>query len=181
MERLTTDHPQDNIETALNLFYVKDGEAWARNGGEEPDYPDVRLFDYARRLIRAHGVEKLMNSDSDDMELGVQISETLFDGPDTTEGLVALLYTTAWAFAELREKLKQYEDEEEAGKLVHLPCKPGTPVYRIHRVFGECSMSSEAFKLSTLGEIGSRVFLTVSDAAKALDALGKKADNGALR
>lgn len=180
MKRLTIDQPENNTETALNLFYVKDGEAWARGGGEAPDYPDVRLTDFARRLIRSHGVEEFMEPDSDDAELGEQIHETLFDGPDTTEGLIALLYTTAWALAELREKLKQYEDEEEAGKLVHLPCKLRTPVYRIHRVFGECSMSSEAFKLSTLDELGSRVFLTVPEAAEALDDLRKQGcDNGA--
>jgi hypothetical protein len=45
MKRLTIDQPENNTETALNLFYVKDGEAWARGGGEAPDYPDVRLTD----------------------------------------------------------------------------------------------------------------------------------------
>lgn len=131
MERLTTDHPHDNTETALNLFYVKDGEAWTRNGGEEPDYPDVRLFDFARRLIREHGVEEFMEPDSDDMELGEQINDALFDGPDTTEGLVALLYTTAWAFAELREKLKQYEDAEGDNRLIWAPCKVGDTIYEV--------------------------------------------------
>lgn len=114
MKRLTTDHPQDNTETALNLFYVHDGEAWARGGGRAPRYSDVRLYDFARRLICAHGVEEFMEPDSDDTELGEQITDALLDGPETTEGLIALLYTTAWAFAELREKLKGYEDAEEA-------------------------------------------------------------------
>ena len=26
MNRITTDHPSGNIETALNLFYIKNGE-----------------------------------------------------------------------------------------------------------------------------------------------------------
>ena len=114
MKRLTTDHPQGNVETALNLFYVHDGEAWARGGGRAPRYSDVRLYDFARRLICAHGVEEFIEPDSDNTELGEQLHDALFDGPDTTEGLIALLYTTAWAFAELREKLKRYEDAEEA-------------------------------------------------------------------
>ena len=176
MERLTTDHPQDNTETALNLFYVKDGEAWARNGGEEPDYPDVRLFDFARRLIREHGVEEFMEPDSDDMELGEQISDALFDGPDTTEGLVALLYTTAWAFAELREKLKQYEDAEAAGKLLWLPCKLGTTVYRYHIIWGNGNVSEEPFTVGAIPDCGTRVFLTKEDATEAMEAQLKSKD-----
>ncbi len=131
MKRLTIDQPENNTETALNLFYVKDGEAWARGGGEAPDYPDVRLTDFARRLIRSHGVEEFMEPDSDDAELGEQIHETLFDGPDTTEGLIALLYTTAWALAELREKLKQYEDAEGENRLIWAPCKVGDTIYEV--------------------------------------------------
>ena len=174
MERLTTDHPQDNIETALNLFYVKDGEAWARNGGAAPEYQDVRLFDYARRIIHDHRMEEMIDPNAEDMDFAEQISGALFDGVETESGLIATLYTAAWAFAELREKLKQYEDAEEAGKLLWLPCKLGTPVYRIHRVFGECSMSSEPFSLSALEDFGTRVFLTVTEAADALDALRKR-------
>ena len=37
MKRLTNDNPQNNTETALNLFFVKDGQAWVRRGGPEPD------------------------------------------------------------------------------------------------------------------------------------------------
>ena len=37
--RLTTDNPQNNVETALNLFYIKDGETYVRGGGPAPDYP----------------------------------------------------------------------------------------------------------------------------------------------
>ena len=31
--RLTTDNPQNNVETALNLFYIKDGETYVRVAG----------------------------------------------------------------------------------------------------------------------------------------------------
>ena len=34
----------------------------------------------------------------------------LLDGPDEPTGLLALLYTAAWAYAELRGRLMQYED-----------------------------------------------------------------------
>lgn len=43
----------------------------------------------------------------------MMMGEWLFDGPDTTEGVMALLYTAAWAYSELRHKLMQYEDSEE--------------------------------------------------------------------
>ncbi len=176
MERLTIDQPENNTETALNLFYVKDGEAWARGGGEAPGYPDVRLIDFARRLIREHGVEEFMEPDSNDMELFEQISDALFYGPDTTEGLVALLYTTAWAFAELREMLKQYEDAEEAGKLLRLPCKIGTTVYRYHIIWGKGNVSEEPFTVSTLPDFGYRVFLTKEEATEAMEARLKRED-----
>lgn len=54
MKRLTTDNPKDNIEAALNLFYIKGHETWVRGGGTGPEYADVRLFDYTRQLIKAH-------------------------------------------------------------------------------------------------------------------------------
>lgn len=131
MERLTTDNPRDNIETALNLFYIKDGETWVRGGGDAPGYPDVRLFDYARKLIRAHGAEELIEPDSEDQELADQIAECLFDGVDTIEGLIATLYTAAWAFSALREKLKRYEDAENEKRFIYPPCKVGDTLYEI--------------------------------------------------
>ena len=42
-------------------------------------------------------------------EISIEMSELLFDGTGTMEGIVATLYTAAWAFAELRERLKRYE------------------------------------------------------------------------
>lgn len=113
MKRLTTDKPESNLETALNLFYAKDGEAWVRGGGEEPEYKDVTLYDYIRAAIRKNldvNVSDISNED-----LAEVIYESwLFDGNTTIEGLIATLYTAAWAFAELRERLKMYEDKEDA-------------------------------------------------------------------
>ena len=36
-----------------------------------------------------------------------------------------------WAMANLRETLKKYEDLEEQGRLIKLPCKVGDTVYAI--------------------------------------------------
>lgn len=44
--RLTTDQPDDNMSMSLNLFFAKDGEAWARNCGPEPEFGDIKLTDF---------------------------------------------------------------------------------------------------------------------------------------
>ena len=109
--RLTTDNPQNNVETALNLFYIKDGETYVRGGGPAPDYPDISLNEYARQIIKTHAPDSYMELSDD--ELSMMMAEWSFEGPDTIEGLIATLYTAAWAFSDLREHLKRREDAEE--------------------------------------------------------------------
>lgn len=108
MKRLTSDSPKGNYGNILNLFYVRDQAAWVRGGGSAPAYEDVSLYDFARQIISAH----IPNADtvvSDDI-LDEIMAEWLLDGPETKEGLIALLYNAAWAFADLRERLSAYED-----------------------------------------------------------------------
>lgn len=112
MKRLTTDTPKDNLEAALNLFYIKDHETWVRGGGTEPPYEDVSLFDFIRDVAETHIPYVELPEDNDD--LSNMMPEWLMDGIDSPEGIVALLYTAAWAYAELRHKLMRYEDAEEA-------------------------------------------------------------------
>lgn len=113
MKRLTTDIPKDNLESALNLFYAKDGEAWVLRGGPEPAYADVTLFNFIRSTILNVLGCKCSILDLDNEELGYVLYDWLFYGNSTVEGLIATLYTAAWAFAELRARLKMYEDQEE--------------------------------------------------------------------
>ncbi len=103
---VVSDDPQDNVSTALNLFYVKDGWTWVRGGGPAPDYADVSLCDYIRLIAKEHGLDM---AEGDDDAISIEMAELLFDGTSTIDGIVATLYTAAWAFAELREKLKGYE------------------------------------------------------------------------
>jgi len=110
MERLTTDTPKNNLQTALNLFYAKDGEAWVRGGGPEYEYQDVPLFTYIRSVIQHQALSQHLWEDMDNGTLADVLTEWLFDGHETTEGIIATLYTAAWAFAELRARLKAYED-----------------------------------------------------------------------
>ena len=110
MKRLTTNCPDNNLDAALNLFYIKGSETWVRGGGDGPDYPDIRLYDFIRKAakILLPDLDFPMDDDGVDYAMG----ELLLDGPDEPTGLLALLYTAAWSYAELRGRLMQYEDTE---------------------------------------------------------------------
>lgn len=108
MKRLTINCPDNNLDAALNLFYIKDSETWVRGGGDGPDYPDIRLYDFIRKAakILLPDLDFPMDDDGVDYAMG----ELLLDGPDEPTGLLALFYTAAWSYAELRGRLMQYED-----------------------------------------------------------------------
>lgn len=108
MWRLTTDTPDDNVMTALNLFYAKDGETWVRGGGAAPDYPDITLYEFIRGVCGVLTPDLELPSDNDN--LSCLMADLLFDGSDEPTGIVALLYMAAWVCAELRGRLMQYED-----------------------------------------------------------------------
>ena len=108
MKRLTTETPKDNLEAALNLFYIKDHETWVRGGGPGPEYADVSLFSFIRGVAKTYIPDVELPEDDDD--LSNMMPEWLMDGIDSAEGVIALLYTAAWAYAELRHKLMRHED-----------------------------------------------------------------------
>ena len=108
MERLTTDNPTDNIEASLNLFYVRDGDAFIRGGGDAPDYADISVTDFIRKAARTLCPDMLLPESAE--EISFAMAEYLFDGYEEPSSLIALLYTAAWSYAELRERLKAYED-----------------------------------------------------------------------
>lgn len=118
MKRLTTNCPDNNLDAALNLFYIKDFETWVRGGGDGPDYPDIRLYDFIRKAakILLPDLDFPMDDDGVDYAMG----ELLLDGPDEPTGLLALLYTAAWSYAELRGRLMQYEDTELTPKEIDM-------------------------------------------------------------
>lgn len=108
---IVTEDPQDNVEAALNLVFVKNEEVYVRGYGPAPDFQDATLSDVTRDILQKYSPETLENVRlKDDLELSCATSEWLFDGIETIEGVVALLYTMAWAFAENRERLKMYEE-----------------------------------------------------------------------
>lgn len=125
MHRLTTDKAAGEmsmVELAYNACYVKD--RWARYRDYEKDI-DIRVL--ARGLLKqyADGDDDF----TDDDDFANYMIDALQLGLDDAEGLIAVFFRNMWAMAGLREKLKEYEDLEEQGKLVKLPCAVGDTVY----------------------------------------------------
>lgn len=107
--RLTTDTPDDNVSMALNLFFAKDKETWVRNGGPWPGCEDIKLTDFIRLAAKTMDLFS-MELPEDDRDLDALVTDMLDEGPEELEGLLAIIHTAGWAFAELRERLKAYED-----------------------------------------------------------------------
>ena len=89
---------------------------------------------------------------------------------------------------EYLRKLKDYEDLEEQGRLIKLPCKNGTEVYNItwwddaqekvvvkgktyFRTVHKHKVSKSTFSYFDIGEFGKTVFLTKSEAEAKLKEL----------
>lgn len=107
MKRLTTDKnvsEMSMIELAHNSCYV-DKEHRARYRDYELDI-DAR--DLAKMLAKNMCDEDLASMK--DEEFDDYIGEMLSEGMNSRIGLIALFYRNVWAMAELRERLKDYED-----------------------------------------------------------------------
>lgn len=154
MKRLTTNFPDSNLDAALNLFYIKDFETWVRGGGDGPDYPDIRLYDFIRKAakILLPDLDFPMDDDGVDYAMG----EFLLDGPDEPTGLLALLYTAAWSYAELRGRLMQYEDTGKTPVEVSTLVKDWNDLCTIVR---ECGGISRVRVLAEAGKEGRLVVL----------------------
>lgn len=74
-------------------------------------------------------------------------------------------------FEKLAKKLKTYEDAEDKGTLLRLPCKVGEKVYEPYRFFGEGAweIDEHYIKLEDLPKIGKTVFLTREEAEMAIE------------
>lgn len=103
MDRLTTDNPQNNLEIALNFAYAKDKKVYLRNIG---DYgKDVELGDYIAQ--NNMGICDFTQSDI----LNGSCVDCCIEGTDCPFSFLFIVATQA---AELRERLKEYEDAEES-------------------------------------------------------------------
>lgn len=128
MERLTSNKPTSDmnmIELAYNSCYA-DEKCKARYRNYELDIDSRELV---KNLAKDMCDEDL--SYMSDEEFDEYMAEMLSVEVDSQIGLLALFYRNLWAMADLREKLKEYEDLEEQGRLLKLPCKAGDTVYLI--------------------------------------------------
>lgn len=187
MERLTTNKKATDMgmtELALNCCYIaEDGT------GRYRDYEmDMDQRDFARNLMTTLTREDLpLKEECFDEEM---MDNLMIDPFTNVRGLIALFYRNMWTMAELREALKRYEDAEEQGLLLRLPCKVGDTLYRVNKGAKEPVIMMRVIKLyikqihkdrtvmridaindADMGEscylpcdIGERIFLTKAEA-----------------
>lgn len=176
MKRLTTDKDVSQmsmVELAHNACYVKDRKARYR------DYD----MDMDARVLAIHLLADLAESDAafeSDEDMDGWMADYMQYGPDTIEGLIAAFYTNIWAAADLRERLKYYENLKEQGMLIEMPCRFGDTVYvkmqsgeyaeaevRDFNYFHTCGfcvvVTSDKFDKQSIpfSEFGKSVFLTM--------------------
>lgn len=184
--RLTTDKPvleMNMTELAYNSCYSNNGYATFR---------DYEKITDARHMIRNIFIKKNIAMpcafwDNDDAFDEI-MRDNLQYGLDNDIGIISLLYLQIWTKADMREVLKQYEDAEEQGLLLKLPCKIGDTVYCIRELcdlkgtkvvdeFTVCRF--ELRKLQqfvvdfyghrlNIANFGKTIFITKSEAEKAL-------------
>lgn len=154
MKRLTTNCPDNNLDAALNMFYIKDFETWVRGGGDGPDYPDIRLYDFIRKAAKILLPDLDFPTDDDGVDYAM--GELLLDGPDEPTGLLALLYTAAWSYAELRGRLMQYEDTGLTPEEVSTLVKDWSD---LRTIIGECGGLDRVRALAEADKAGRLVVL----------------------
>lgn len=134
MERLTTNKSvadMSMIDLAHNSCYADD----ERNARYRDYEMEMDARDFARNLMVTLTKDELPVNDA---EFDEEVLDNLTIDPfSDVRGLIALFYRNLWAMADLREKLKYYEDAEEQGLLLRLPCKVGDKVYQISENFIE--------------------------------------------
>ena len=128
MKRLTTNKKATDMgmtELALNCCY---------RTGRYRDYEmDMNQRDFARNLMTTLAGEDLpLEEESFDEEM---MDNIMIDPFADVRGLIALFYRNMWTMSELREALKRYEDAEEQGLLIRLPCKVGDTVWVVTSPF----------------------------------------------
>lgn len=117
MERLTSNKniPEMSItELAHNSCYAKDRKARYRDYDMDMDARELVI-----QLLDKHA--DIPNEFTCDEDLDGFILDSTQYGMGNIIGLIAVFYQNLWAMADLRERLKEYEDLEEQGKLLILP------------------------------------------------------------
>lgn len=186
MKRLTTNKDVSEMgmfELAHNSCYCKDGVARYRDFENDMDARDL-----ARELaLSLTDIELSRDNECFDEEM---LENLQYDITKEPIGLIALFYRNLWAMADLRERLKEYEDLEEQGLLLRLPVPIGTTIYKFeplakgteryikttitgYEVFGDSIWFTFANGLGrNIEDFGKYVFLTQAEAEHKLKAGG---------
>lgn len=98
MKKFVTNTPENGVEALLNRVYVKDNEVWLRELGEECE--DISLVNFTRKMYKHEYGH----------ELPEEISAEQFGEYMDHAGYTEAFYFLAVGFAEVREKLKRYEE-----------------------------------------------------------------------
>lgn len=121
MKRLTMDNVEEMgmYSLAHNCCYIDEN----RNTRYRDFEIDIDARELAKGLMRELTEDAVSFESDEDFDdwMGCCIGE---DGICTPRGLIATFYQNLWGMAELREKLKYYEDLEEQGRLLVLPETP---------------------------------------------------------
>lgn len=171
MERLTSNKPVSEMgmyELALNSCYIKDGKVRVRDFENDSDAREL-----TRKILEDIADDAFI--DNTDETFDGAIADYLQYGTSEPVGLIAVFYRNLCAMADLRERLKKYEDLEEQGKLLKLPCAVGDKVYAImvdennfEHFHCRTKISELQFDYWMLPVFGKSIFLTREGAEAAL-------------
>ena len=101
MKRMTTDNPQSNFETTMNMVYGVDGWQYIRHG--ENGMPTT---DFCLMLCKDHGCNLPETITGGSQELKDEwLCDCAFDGCP-----IATVYAALSGFGHVRDRLKMYED-----------------------------------------------------------------------
>lgn len=191
MKRLTSNKEVSEMgmyELAHNSCYAKDRKARFRDFENDFDARELAI-----KLLEKY--TDIPNEFTCDEDFDDFIMDSLQYGMDDIQGLIAVFYRNLWAMADLRERLKEYEDLEEQGKLLKLPCVLEDIVYRINKgkkypiiqmqvigiairnenelVIQTKDIDDDNHNLYSKTSIGKTVFLTKEKAEQAVKERGK--------
>ena len=109
MKRFTTDNPQNNFETMMNLVYAKDGWQHIRHGDT-----DMKTTDFCLELCKARECEPFGKCNTDE-EKDECLCSCLFDGCP-----IAMVYAALCGYGHTRSRLKMYEDMDMEPKWINV-------------------------------------------------------------
>ncbi len=109
MNRIVNDNPQTNTEVLFNLAFVKNKEVWIRGGGDDGE--DCTLIDFTKRMCLRNDCLFYMiqnEIEKDDIDnTGDRLLKCSMCGCS-----IGTAYFIAIQAAELRERLRMYEEKE---------------------------------------------------------------------